>query len=79
MHTTINEPSGKSIAEENGLHYMYPEKLTITRIPAGKGFAYRNAAGEKITDHATLERIKKIKIPPAYQNVHISPFAYGAF
>ncbi len=76
MHQTP-ELDSKSIAEENGLRYMYPEKLTITRVRAGQGFGYRDAENKKITDKTILERIKRIKIPPAYQDVHISPFANG--
>ncbi len=76
MHQTP-ELDSKSIAEENGLHYMYPEKLTITRVRLGRGFRYRDTANTTITDKTILKRIRQIKIPPAYRDVHISPFANG--
>jgi DNA topoisomerase-1 len=34
-------------------------------------FEYRDSAGKKITDAATLEYIKSLRIPPAYTNVEI--------
>ena len=46
--------------------------LTITRRKSGKGFSYRNADGERITDDATLARIRSLAIPPAYSHVRIA-------
>lgn len=45
----------------------------ISRIGSGKGFFYRDAAGERITDDATLERIAGLVIPPAWKEVWICP------
>ena len=36
------------------------------------GFTYRTAAGEKIAEGKTLERIQKLRIPPAWKNVRIA-------
>jgi DNA topoisomerase IB len=49
----------------------------ITRIRAGKGFFYRDAGGEKVTDEATLERMEALVIPPAWKDVWISPHHNG--
>lgn len=49
----------------------------ITRVGAGKGFFYRDAEGEKVTDEATLERIDGLVLPPAWKDVWISPHANG--
>ncbi|MFC5507231.1 MULTISPECIES: DNA topoisomerase IB [Hyphomicrobiales] len=49
-----------------------PTDLSITRHRAGKGFAYRDADGNRITDQATLARIRSLAIPPAYVDVRIA-------
>jgi DNA topoisomerase-1 len=49
----------------------------IARVRAGKGFSYRDAGGEKVTDDATLERIRALVIPPAWKDVWVSPHANG--
>lgn len=46
--------------------------LTITRRRSGKGFSYRDGEGQRITDPATLARIRKLAIPPAYSDVRIA-------
>lgn len=38
-----------------------------------RGFRYETAAGRRIKDEAQLERIKSLVIPPAWQEVRISP------
>jgi DNA topoisomerase I len=49
-----------------------PEDLSITRIRVGRNFGYRDAEGGKITDEATLARIRALAIPPAYRDVQIA-------
>lgn len=49
----------------------------IERRRAGRGFAYRWANGEPVTDHDTLERIKALAIPPAWRDVWICPWPNG--
>lgn len=56
-----------------GLVYVSDEVPGIRRVRAGRGFYYRDANGERITDRLTLERIRKLAIPPAYENVWICP------
>ncbi len=48
------------------------EELDIRRVRRGKGFSYHDAGGSRITDAATLERIRGIVIPPAWTDVRIS-------
>jgi len=60
-----------------GLRYVTDDRPGITRRKAGKGFAYYGPDGEKITDEATLARIRSIVIPPAWTKVWISPIAHG--
>ena len=46
-----------------------------TRKGRKGAFRYHDAAGERITDAAKIERIEKLAIPPAWRNVEISPSA----
>src|SRR5690606_17929007 len=48
-----------------------------TRRRAGRGFCYRNARGRLLRDEATLARIRKLAIPPAWTDVWICPHANG--
>lgn len=47
-----------------------------TRKRAGKGFSYRDQAGEPLPVE-DVERIKSLAIPPAWQDVWICPLANG--
>lgn len=53
-----------------GLIYVHDDEPGITRQRSGKGFVYRKA-GRAVRDKATLERIRKLAIPPAYTDVWI--------
>lgn len=48
-----------------------------SRRRAGRGFSYRDVDGGRLTDPATLERIKGLVIPPAWRDVWISPDPRG--
>ncbi|MGV3509705.1 MAG: DNA topoisomerase IB [Sphingobacteriaceae bacterium] len=63
------------LLDENNLIYLTDSAPGITREPVKDGFIYRNAKGERITDEKTLNRIKKLVLPPAWQNVWIAPKA----
>jgi DNA topoisomerase-1 len=54
------------------LQHRSAEELDIRRVKRGKGFSYQDAGGSKVTDSATLDRIKAIVIPPAWTDVRIS-------
>jgi DNA topoisomerase-1 len=60
-------------AENAGLNYVTDDVPGITRRKSGKGFSYRSPEGELVRDAETLERIRKLAIPPAYVDVWISP------
>ena len=45
--------------------YVSDEERGIRRERKGDGFAYFKANGAAVTDEATLERIRKLAIPPA--------------
>lgn len=49
----------------------------IGRVRKGKGFSYRDPKGQTVADAATLARIRKLAIPPAWTGVWISPDPAG--
>jgi DNA topoisomerase I len=59
------------VAESAGLTYVTDEAKGITRERHGDGFAYRKPNGQPVTDESTLERIRKLAIPPAWTDVWI--------
>jgi DNA topoisomerase-1 len=74
QHAAANREAAKSA----GLRYVSDAKPGIRREgDAQSGFRYFAADGSEITDEATLERIRKIGIPPAYADVWICPYANG--
>jgi DNA topoisomerase I len=52
------------------------EEPGIRRIRCGRGFRYRDPAGNALDD-ATLERIRALAIPPAWREVWICPYPNG--
>jgi DNA topoisomerase-1 len=64
-------------AKEAGLRYVDVTIPGITRHRAGKGFSYRDARGNRITDKETRDRIASLAIPPAWNDVWICPFPNG--
>lgn len=67
----------KNAAVEAGLIYIDDSRPGLTRRKSGKGFSYRDPKGSPVRDAATLERIKKLAIPPAYVDVWICPRRNG--
>ncbi|RAK50692.1 DNA topoisomerase IB [Phenylobacterium deserti] len=63
--------------EAAGLSYVSDQDPGITRRKAGHGFNYRGPNGETIRDEPTLDRIRKLAIPPAWTEVWISPEPSG--
>ncbi|MDP3174522.1 MAG: DNA topoisomerase IB [Phenylobacterium sp.] len=49
----------------------------MTRVGSGHNVGYRDADGKPVRDEATLERIRKLAIPPAWTDVWICPSAHG--
>jgi DNA topoisomerase-1 len=67
----------KEAAEEAGLIYVTDEDAGLKRERRGDGFTYRRVNGDRVTDEATLERIRKLAIPPAWTDVWICPRPNG--
>ncbi|MDT0648385.1 DNA topoisomerase IB [Zunongwangia sp. F260] len=72
---TIIENPREAIGMAN-LVYVSEHHLSIERKKVGRGFAYYRK-DEKISDNKILERIKKLVIPPAWQNVRITHLENG--
>ena len=49
----------------------------ILRRRQGRGFAYLDEEGNRVEDEETLERIRALAIPPAWENVWICPYPNG--
>jgi DNA topoisomerase-1 len=67
----------REAAEAAGLVYVSDDERGIRRERKGDGFVYFRPNGEPLKDEATLERIRKLAIPPAYEDVWICPRANG--
>ena len=66
-----------AILAESSLTYVNDNEPGITRRRSGRGFSYRNPDGSLVRDHDTLERIRKLAVPPAYEDVWICPDPNG--
>ncbi|MFC3077296.1 DNA topoisomerase IB [Phenylobacterium terrae] len=63
--------------EAAGLTYVTDLDPGIRRVKTGGGFGYRDPEGKRVEDEATLERIRKLAIPPAWTDVWICPDPRG--
>lgn len=70
-------PELSSPADAAGLSYVSDQDPGIRRVKSGAGFGYRDADGKPVKDEPTLERIRKLAIPPAWTEVWISPDPNG--
>ncbi|WP_374468787.1 DNA topoisomerase IB [Phenylobacterium sp.] len=71
-------PPGLEDVEAAGLIYVSDSDPGITRRKArANGFNYFKPNGDPVTDEKTLDRIRKLAIPPAWTDVWISPKANG--
>lgn len=68
----ISEDILKS-AKEARLRYIQDSLPGFKRVKAGKGFKFVDVHGSTIKNPEILNRIKNLRIPPAWDNVWISP------
>lgn len=68
---------GTEAAQKVGLTYVTEDTPGLTRRRAGTGFAYLDANGKKVRDKKVLMRIRKLAIPPAWEQVWICADAAG--
>jgi DNA topoisomerase-1 len=71
----VDDP--RAAAQEAGLIYVSDEERGLRRERAQDAFAYFGPGGDPVTDEATLERIRRLAIPPAWTDVWICPKATG--
>ena len=64
-------------AKAAGLRYVTDDEPGIRRQKRGKGFTYVDPQGRTVKDEKTLERIRKLVIPPAWTDVWICPRPNG--
>ncbi|CAN5639863.1 hypothetical protein BH23CHL7_BH23CHL7_00740 [soil metagenome] len=60
-----------------GLRHVNADDPGMSRRRHGRGFTYRDADGERVTDEQALERIRSLAIPPAWTSVWICPSSRG--
>lgn len=82
MHLAQVEDTGRitdpqTAAATAGLRYVSADDGGMTRRRAGRGFSYADGDGATIRDKATLARIAKLAIPPAWRDVWICASANG--
>jgi len=70
-------PDALLTAKEAGLRYVSDEVPGLSRKKSGPTFVYSDAHPRRIRDAATLARIKRLAIPPAWKEVWICPHATG--
>ena len=73
MSSLPSLPDEVASAKLAGLRYVMPKGSGIRRKRHSKNFVYIDADDKPIKDDATLERIKAMVIPPAWESVWISP------
>ena len=73
----IPAASAEAIASSDELRYSSDAEAGISRRRAGKGFYYLAPNGRRVSDDATLARIRKLAVPPAYRDVWICRDARG--
>lgn len=64
-------------AKDAGLRYVTDQIPGIRRLARRGGFRYVSPAGTPVRDTPTLQRIAKLVIPPAYDDVWICPHPDG--
>jgi DNA topoisomerase I len=73
----VTDVDDRASARAAGLRYANDAGPGIARRRAGRGFSYRDADGRRIGDRATLERIRRLAVPPAWTDVWICPIPNG--
>lgn len=71
MQPAAPSPDSVRSARDAGLRWVDPGEPGIARLRRRSGFAYRTPQGRALRDSATLERIRKLAIPPAWSEVWI--------
>lgn len=62
----------RRLARRFDLRIVACTALTIRRRRRGKGFSYEDADGRPVTDPGTLDRLRRLAVPPAYADVRFA-------
>jgi DNA topoisomerase-1 len=62
-------PTAIALARRLGLRHVTTDALSIRRRRRGKGWAYLGLDDHPIRDPATVRRLARLAVPPAYQDV----------
>ncbi len=74
MQASLSSPVlSREAARKIGLSYVSDREPGIVRKPSGRYFRYLDSKGSRVHDTATLERIRRLVIPPAWTEVWICP------
>src|SRR5690606_6828899 len=55
------------------LRHVASDALTIARRPHGRGHAFFDVEGRRITDKELRRRVRSLAIPPAWKEVRVAP------
>jgi DNA topoisomerase I len=64
-------------ARSAGLQYVTDRRPGIRRVRSGRTFRYIDVHGRTVRDRHTLQRIRSLVIPPAWEEVWICPIREG--
>ena len=67
----------KVTARAVGLRYSANYGKGFFRLRKGDGFIFKDETGKTVRDKSVLKRIQKLVIPPAWEDVWISPYENG--
>lgn len=70
-------PDTTHAARDAGLQHTSDAMPGIRRRRCGRGFLYVNSNGSPVRSRETLDRIRRLAIPPAWKSVWICPAANG--
>jgi DNA topoisomerase I len=73
----MTDDAERDAARAAGLRYATDARPGISRHRSGRGFSYRDPDDGLVRDKATLERIRRLAIPPAWTDVWICPVPNG--
>src|SRR2546422_9563802 len=73
----VAPPEPQEAARVAGLRYVSDALPGIRRKQAGRGFTYVGPDGDRISDRASLARIKSLAVPPAWTGVWVCPDPRG--
>jgi DNA topoisomerase I len=65
------------LTRAHGLVYVSDQQPGLTRRRSGEAFVYFHASGRAVRSSATIQRVRKLAIPPAYTDVWICADADG--